>query len=172
MQFVFHHTIALLWGKTGIHVETLLRLLERNLRRLRPFLTHYAYLRQLPTTTAPIASTVIKTVHTKSPAGSLCGSCPSSPSAGTTSERERHMEKKSEEEEEEEEAPLGLERQLQEAATVFTKLSLMDALKQLNGMSVEVVPTRLLLHAVVNAFSDVLLIGGGGGQSGVASSVR
>ncbi|ESL10385.1 hypothetical protein TRSC58_01884 [Trypanosoma rangeli SC58] len=177
MQFVFHHTVALLWGKPGIGVETLLYLLECNLRRLRPFLAHHTYLQQLLVTTGSNCATAafsdtascsseqaVRSVSGQSVANS-CNAFqvyPSCPPATSTQEQEEGRQQKGEGEE----VLSSLEQQLLEAYTVFTELSLMDLLQQLHGMTVEVVPTRLLLHAVVNAFADVLLVGRGNGCSG------
>ncbi|ESS67524.1 hypothetical protein TCDM_03781 [Trypanosoma cruzi Dm28c] len=178
MQFVFHHAVALLWGKPGIGVETLLYLLECNLRRLRPFLVHYAYIQQLTNATGISSDTascssaqLVQSVSTHSGLNSLNAfqAHPSSLSNSNIRDREKGKKKSKKEEE----ALSDLEQQLLDSYAVFTELSLMDLLKKLNGMTVEVVPTRLLLHTVVNAFADVLLIGRGhnaGSSSNINSS--
>ncbi|PWV09860.1 hypothetical protein C3747_74g95 [Trypanosoma cruzi] len=175
MQFVFHHAVALLWGKPGIGVETLLYLLECNLRRLRPFLVHYAYIQQLTNATGISSDTascssaqLVRSVSTHSGLNSLNAfqAHPSSLSKSNIRDREKGKKKSKKEEE----ALSDLEQQLLDSYAVFTELSLMDLLKKLNGMTVEVVPTRLLLHTVVNAFADVLLIGRGHNAGSSSSS--
>ncbi|RNF01380.1 hypothetical protein TraAM80_07028 [Trypanosoma rangeli] len=177
MQFTFHHTVALLWGKPGIGVETLLYLLECNLRRLRPFLAHHTCLQQLMVATGSNCATAAfsdtascsseQAVRSLS-AQSVANSCnafqvyPSCPPTTSMQGQEEGRQQKGEGEE----VLSSLEQQLLEAYTVFTELSLMDLLRQLHGMTVEVVPTRLLLHAVVNAFADVLLVGRGNSCGG------
>ncbi|KAH8605071.1 hypothetical protein ERJ75_001659000 [Trypanosoma vivax] len=124
MQFVFHHVVVLLWGRAGMSVEVLVQHLERNLRRLRPFLARYKP--QLDQSNVRDRRLSPLTAHWPPPSDS------------------------SEETDED-------ELQFQEAYTVFSELSLVDVLEKWKGASVEVVPTRLLLHTVVNLFSDVLL---------------
>ncbi|KPA77527.1 hypothetical protein ABB37_06907 [Leptomonas pyrrhocoris] len=207
LQYILHHLIALSWGRRGVEVDTLVRLLERNLRRLPPLLANLQYVRQLrnagftsesaavavaalhvpaaaaattaaattntasPDVTAAAApassspSAVFTTVHTRLAAASFSvggGSRPS-PSALTDTAEEAASDT----------SPYSgcsraatampvseSEVQLLQAYEVLEKLSLMELLAPYATWPVRTVPTRLLLHTVVNEFSDVLYVDG------------
>ncbi|KAG5486025.1 hypothetical protein LSCM4_06731 [Leishmania orientalis] len=191
LQYVLHHMIALTWGKRGLEVDTLVRLLERNLRRLPPLLANLPYILQLRSagytsalaaavveaasasnTTAsgaggeatPIASSVFTAVHTRLAASAFCTSLPvldtalhgssqgTSPDGSTTSSHSGISHAATG-------APVTeAEVQLLQAYEVLDQLSLMKLLSAYATWPVRTVPTRLLLHTVVNEFSDVLYV--------------
>ncbi|GET86292.1 hypothetical protein, conserved [Leishmania tarentolae] len=174
LQYVLHHIIALSWGTRGLEVDTLVRLLERNLRRLPSLLANLPYIMQLRSagytsalaaaasssntaarsgggeTTAVVSST-FTTVHTRLAAPpSSQGTSPdrsvTSPHSGISHAAIS--------------APPVTEAEVQllQAYEVLDQLSLMKPLSAYATWQVRTVPTRLLLHAVVNEFSDVLYV--------------
>ncbi|CAG9569654.1 conserved hypothetical protein [Leishmania major strain Friedlin] len=187
LQYVLHHVIALSWGTRGLEVDTLVRLLERNLRRLPPLLANLPYIMQLRSagytsalaaaasasrTTATsaageataVVSSVFTTVHTRLAAPSLPSSVPvhdaaaqgsfqgTSPDRSVTSPYSGMSHAATS-------APITeAEVQLLQAYEVLDQLSLMKLLSAYATWPVRTVPTRLLLHTVVNEFSDVLYV--------------
>ncbi|TPP41902.1 hypothetical protein CGC21_18345 [Leishmania donovani] len=191
LQYVLHHVIALSWGTRGLEVDTLVRLLERNLRRLPPLLANLPYIMQLRSagytsalaaaasashTTASSAvgeataavSSAFTTVHTRLAAPSLSSSVPvhdaapqgsfqgTSPDRSVTSPYSGMSHAATS-------APITeAEVQLLQAYEVLDQLSLMKLLSTYATWPVRTVPTRLLLHTVVNEFSDVLYVNSSG----------
>lgn len=184
IQFVLHHLIVFTWGCRGVEVEALVRRLERNLRRLRPFLANLPYVLQLrgagctSETTVAVAggagtirdmmgdaggaavSSAFTAVHTKTAtpatAGSTSllhdttGSCNSDATANPAPPAA---------------VPAGApplspsDLQLLQTYEIFEQLSLLDVLTKYAAYPIRPVPTRLLLHCVVNEFSDILFCG-------------
>ncbi|TPP42892.1 hypothetical protein CGC20_8285 [Leishmania donovani] len=191
LQYVLHHVIALSWGTRGLEVDTLVRLLERNLRRLPPLLANLPYIMQLRSagytsalavaasashTTVSSAvgeataavSSAFTTVHTRLAAPSLSSSVPvhdaapqgsfqgTSPDRSVTSPYSGMSHAATS-------APITeAEVQLLQAYEVLDQLSLMKLLSTYATWPVRTVPTRLLLHTVVNEFSDVLYVNSSG----------
>ncbi|KAG5484579.1 hypothetical protein CUR178_07170 [Leishmania enriettii] len=191
LQYVLHHMIALTWGKRGLEVDTLMRLLERNLRRLPPLLANLPYILQLRSAgytsasaaavveatsasntaasgaggeATPIASSVFTAVHTRLAPSAFCTSLPvldtalhgssqgTSPDGSTTSSHSSISHAATG-------APVTeAEVQLLQAYEVLDQLSLIKLLSAYATWPVRTVPTRLLLHTVVNEFSDVLYV--------------
>ncbi|KPI83151.1 hypothetical protein ABL78_7829 [Leptomonas seymouri] len=184
LQYVLHHLIALTWGRRGVEVDTLVRLLERNLRRLPPLLANLQYVNQLRSAgftsesaaaaaavnavsvdgaaAAAPSSTVFTTVHTRLAASSssMNGGPRPSPSALTdTPEDISDTSPYSGGSRAATAVPITQsEVQLLQAYEVLEKLSLMELLSSYATWSVRTVPTQLLLHAVVNEFCDVLYV--------------
>nr|CCC95803.1 unnamed protein product [Trypanosoma congolense IL3000] len=154
MQFVFHHIVVLLWGKTGTSVDVLLRLLECNLRRLPIFLAGLR-LRELATVSS-------------SSSNEQCGECGplSSPECGLLYPMPHSQQEIGGDGDKAaaggQHGEVGVDSQFQQAFTVFSELCLVETLTHCSQMTLEMMPTKLLLHSVVNAFSDVLLLGRGG----------
>nr|CAJ2468002.1 unnamed protein product [Leishmania braziliensis] len=186
LQYMLHHVIALTWGKRGLEVDTLVRLLEHNLRRLPPLLANLPYILQLRSAgytsasavaasasdttrneagaeTTAVLSSVFTTVHTR-----IAAPQPSSaPTFEATLQRSSHCT-----------SPdrfmtspysaishaaasarvTEAERELLQTYEVLDQLSLMRLLSAYATWPVRTVPTLLLLHTVVNEFSDVLYV--------------
>ena len=192
LQYVLHHLIALSWGRRGVEVDTLVRLLERNLRRLPPLLANLQYVHQLrnagftsvsaaaavaalrapavasgggaegpaAVATSP-SSAVFTTVHTRLAASpsSVSGGNPSPPYLPDTPENTSDTSPYSGGSRTATAIPVTeSEVQLLQAYEVLEKLSLMELLSSYAMWPVHAVPTRLLLHTVVNEFCDVLYV--------------
>ncbi|CBH18264.1 hypothetical protein, conserved [Trypanosoma brucei gambiense DAL972] len=152
MQVVLHHTVALLWGKARMNVDTLLWMLECNLRRLPSFL---AGVRRQKAVVANSANGIEQLDETPAPSvGEECTHAPAHPSQQRCGKgcSEGGVEGRQEKE---------ADLQFHQASAVFSELLLLDKLMQCSHLTLDAIPTKLLFHAVVNSFSDVLLIGRG-----------
>jgi hypothetical protein len=195
LQYVLHHLIALSWGRRGVEVDTLVRLLERNLRRLPPLLANLQYVQQLrnagftsesaaaavaalrcpavgamstasgvdgTAVASPASSTVLTAVHTRLAASPISVSLVARPSPSNLTDAP---------DEASDTSPYSggsraavamvvteSEVQLLQAYEVLERLSLIEVLTPFATWPVRTVPTRLLLHTVVNEFCDVLYV--------------
>ncbi|CCW62200.1 unnamed protein product [Phytomonas sp. EM1] len=193
---VMHHLVSFTWGKSGVDVEMLVRLLERNLRRLPPLLSNFTYVLQLveagwnskslgsmlklsgggfvlqgsidgcildekvirDTYSDPLRKSeedsnyAMNSISEKIPV--LSESTPSSVSYSKFT-------------------PTLMDYQLLMALEAYDALSLLPTIRTYASSLIEPVPTRLLLHTVVNEFSDVFFIGGSkGGRYGEQVNTR
>ncbi|EPY21724.1 hypothetical protein AGDE_13821 [Angomonas deanei] len=143
--------IAILWGRQGMDVDVLTRQLERNLRRLRPFLlemTHVFDMVEKGLTSKILLTQRRAMLHQQK-------------RKVTRSKGEREFPREPFDTLEEETAiPTTQQIQLLQTYELYDSLVLLPCLAPHFGATVQVVPTSLLIHAVVNEFSDVLLIGG------------
>lgn len=186
VQFCIHHLVACLWGVESIEMEVLLRRLERNLRRLRPFLANITYILQLRAaglssksfglqhhTTPPqmnhnelvqSADEIGTTTHSTALAcsetshhGGVPDTIPQHCSTAVTASE-----------------PTGesdrtgtaylrgelsrMDAQLLHTYELYEVLGLLPVLLPYRGYPVEPIETRLLLHTAVNELSDVFLM--------------
>lgn len=151
LQFTIHHLVAFTWGRAGLDAEVALRQLERNLRRLRPFMANTSYVQQLRRAgwTSKKAATHMGECHHHHHASRRDSPSGSSNASGTPAEDSLPSS-----------VPVSwVDVQLLQTYELYEALSLLPSLLRYAGRPLLVVPTQLLLHTAVNEFDEAFSIG-------------